>query len=67
MTIVTKYNIGDVVFTIFNNKIKTFKISAIFYSQGSADSFIEYDLYSVTGRVQEKELFKTKEELIANL
>ena len=77
MQILTKFNIGDKVWYMWNNKCINFIIIGIKTFMGKYDyedknsNIVEYNLYkdkhSSHRNVKEKELFSTKEELISTL
>lgn len=77
MTIETKYNIGDAVWVIMNNKAQHLRIEEIKVSIGEAAisedgilSICEYKLsYSVGwgNWCKESDIFPTKEELLKSL
>lgn len=76
MIIETKYNIEDEVWFIYHNLVLNGKITGfkIIKSNNMCDWRNDYLIYSVNGlpiqqqiELEEKRLFKTKEELIASL
>ena len=76
MTIETKYNIGDEVFTLYNNKVSTLKIWGIDVSieKGFDGQYVLPTkvkiLYYDFGKhhtFNEQDLFPTKEELLKSL
>ena len=73
MEIKTKFNIGDEVFYLDENKIKTKRIDSIqfdLYKDKSGGLRYRLEGFSKTGHweyFKENELFSTKEELIASL
>ena len=72
MTIETKYNIGDEVWVIMNNRVECVKIQSV-----KLEVYTDYKVYKVEvypvyydfcgGRYYETQLFPTKEELIKSL
>lgn len=73
MTIETKYNIGDEVFYLDENKVNKKKIEVIefnLFKDGSGGLKYKLEGYNKEGNWQylkENELFPTKEELLASL
>lgn len=73
MEIKTKYNIGDKVYTLHKNKITKVKIKAVNCALSNTERYIGYATDIVEGLFNsnkvftEKELFKTKEELLESL
>lgn len=77
MTIETKYNIGEAVWVIMNNKVHHKRIEAIEVSIGKAmiteDGVLSISEYKTSYSVgwgkwyEENEIFKTKEELLNSL
>lgn len=68
MTIETKYNIGDEVWTIIENKVCKYHILSITAKKGMRNEEIEVKYY--IGNCEwryEHELFPTKEELLKSL
>jgi hypothetical protein len=63
---ITKYNINEKVYLIFDNEIKILKIKRILISE---QSLIQYNMIFDNKDVYrlEKDVFKTKEDLIKNL
>ena len=71
MDIKTKYDIGQSVFYMDNNKVKTDKIDQIHidarYNAEDIKVRISYSLFTTTKFYDDKELFLTKEELLKSL
>lgn len=72
MQINTKYNIGDEVYALFNNKVKNFIITGIsIVAKEKFPILIRYISFNIiTGeymKIDEKEIFPTKEELLKSL
>ena len=72
MEIKTKYNIGDILFVLHQNKVCTIVISDITISIGRKYSQVSYISYTkdsnrYLGTFDESELFSTKEELLKSL
>lgn len=73
----TKFNVGEVLYTLINKKIRKVKIEKIEVNITITDCdnsiiYIKYscilnDNYKYIGYVNEEDLYKTKEELINNL
>ena len=70
----TKYNIGDIVFYMVDNIVKSAKIDIITIRQWRDDKFNEYQSlsyieYCGIGKftLKENKLFTTKEELLKSL
>ena len=76
MTIETKYNIGDILWFMHDNKPKTMKVWDINieiktkfdgqYEYGSYVRIFYYD-FGNHNKIEESELFPTKEELLKSL
>lgn len=72
MVIETEYNIGDEVYTLYKNKVTKTKIKAVEVLV-STDIIVKYNSDIVEGLFEsdkvfmEKDLFKTKEELLKSL
>lgn len=72
MVIETEYNIGDEVYTLYKNKVTKTKIKAVDVLV-STDITVKYNSDIVEGLFEsnkvfmEKDLFKTKEELLKSL
>ena len=69
MTINTKYNIGDIIYFLYENKVINDEIDAIFYSLYKDNSGgLKYRLKNFYKgnhlEFKENEIFSTKEELI---
>jgi hypothetical protein len=80
MKVETKYNIGDTLWTIDNDKVSTFQVNRIYFEEdgsymrsvGSAQliystSSIKYSGIEVRNPHFEADCFPTKEELIKSL
>ena len=68
MEVNTKFEIGDVVWIIDNNKPMQLKITGINISiNDNCVADIEYCLHHGDRKIPENKAFKTKEELIASL
>lgn len=70
MVVITKYNIGDHVWVMRNNKPEEFIIENIMIIIGAADMQkvpIQYKLNKHMSFIKEPELYTTKEELIKTL
>lgn len=73
MTIETRYNIGDKVWFMHENKVKTeiiIKIGVVVERDMNSQyvgKSIQYGLYSVSYPYAENHLFPTKEELLESL
>lgn len=67
MEIKTKFNIGDKVWTIYNDKVQTITINKIKIECSSSQPIITYMQDYVSDYFDEKKLFKTKEELLKSL
>lgn len=83
MTIESKYNIGDTVYIIYENKIQQVLITRItininpkttFYNPKDIRTTVLYSTKKLNsgnwtdfGSIPEKDIFKTKEELLASL
>lgn len=68
MVVESKYNIDDHVWRIYMNAVNKEKISGVFinvdqYNQSS----IEYTVYNSDERINENNLFSSKEELLKSL
>jgi len=67
MEVESKYNLGDLVWLIYDNKAVRFKVTGVRISVEDADNYeVEYSLSDCTKRL-EHQLFDTKEELIKSL
>lgn len=69
MTIETKFNVGDEVYFMKDNRVKRGKVQSIILPtiESSAMPQIKYTLLSETTYEYEHLLFKTKEELLQSL
>lgn len=71
MTIETKFNIGDEVWYLYNNKVSSGKIETIRAKVSTIErfNFIHYYIISSTESLtlEEKSVFSSKEELIKSL
>jgi len=67
MTITTKFDIGDVAFFISENIVKSGCVRLIHIFKSSDAFYTEYELVGGNVRLTEKQIFKTKEELLASL
>lgn len=67
MEVKSKFNIGDVVFHISDNKIKEQKVSGVGMSVGERGVIITYTLSPGDEKVSETNLFRTKEEVLNTL
>ena len=67
MEVKSKFNIGDVVFHISDNKIKERKILGVGMSVSERGVYITYTLSPGDEKVHEDNLFKTKEEVLNTL
>ena len=72
----TKFKVGEIAYTLINNKIAEVKIEKIEVNIGIRESFLIRIKYSIIlndytmkclGYVYEEDLYRTKEELINNL
>ena len=72
MEIKTKFNLGQKVYLLWNNKVVCPQIDGIFVSvnalgNGEKDISIIYELVELDKRYDEEVLFATKEELLQSL
>jgi len=69
MTIETKYNYGDTVWLMRDNKIIEGKIFKIYTTStdGGLGYFVEYDINGTPQTFDEDALFPSKEELLKSL
>jgi hypothetical protein len=68
MDVKTKFNIGDYVFTVMDNKVWNFTINSIFIRVSNEKIIVEYKFVSNERLTRkEHELFTTKEELLKSL
>ena len=70
MTIETKYNLGQKVFFLLNNKVECYPIVKIEVEVDGGDMSVNYTLHNSLGRIKpirEELLFPTKEELLKSL
>jgi len=67
MEVKSKFNIGDVVFHISDNKIKEQKVSGVGMSVSERGVLITYTLSPGDEKVSETNLFRTKEEVLNTL
>lgn len=65
MTISTKYDIGDILWFIYNNKCQSKKVENI--KIDVCDMYIQYIFDGNDIWLSEKHLFSTKEELLKSL
>lgn len=64
----SKYNMGDKVWYISNNKVQSLEITGICISVESVDAYeVEYILHYDSSWISERKLFKSKKELIESL
>lgn len=64
----TKYNIGDMVWLISNNKAASRKITRVIISAEEPEHWeVKYSLQHGDAEYPESQLFKTKEELLKSL
>lgn len=68
MTIETKYNIGDEVWLMYENKAITAQVIEMnFYSEVDAKCFCKIKCPHFTREIHDSHLFPTKEELLKSL
>lgn len=71
MVIETKFDIGDILYTIHRNRVEEFKIEAIDISTVSNNNKLDVNLITyhdaTKGSRRHNEIFKTKEELIKEI
>lgn len=67
MEVKTKFEIGDVVFHISDNKIKEQKVTGVGISVSDNNTLIIYTLGPGDEKVAEDNLYKTKEEVLNTL
>ncbi len=68
MTATTKYNIGDKVWIIHDNRALRSDIRSIIISAESPNAFeVKYSLHYGESDIPEDKLFSTKEELLKSL
>ncbi len=67
MEVKTKFNIGDIVFLISNNKVSSQKVTGLAIDVEDGKVEVSYSLTFSESKVDESKLFKTKEELINSL
>jgi len=66
MKVTTKFNIGDVVWYVSDNKVNKLDVTGVVIDVDDTGTKIEYYLhYDI--KLTEEELFKTKEELLESL
>ena len=64
----TKYNIGDKVWFISDNKVKSLDVTGVSICVESAEGAkVQYILHFNTSWIDEGKLFKTKQELLESL
>ena len=67
MEVKTKFNVGDMVWYIYNNKVSHLDVTAVSISVYSdSDPIIKYTLH-YDYELDESKLFTTKEELLKSL
>lgn len=67
MEVKTKFNIGDEVFHISDNKVKAQTVAGVGISVGENSIDIIYTLQPGDEKVDEENVYKTKEEVINSL
>ena len=67
MTIETKYDIGDMVWFLYNGEETTDIVELIIISNGESKISIKYELSKFNDKFGEYELFPTKQDLINSL
>lgn len=67
MEVKTKFDIGDIVFLISNNKVSSQKVTGLAIDVEDGKVEVSYSLTFSESKVDESKLFKTKEELINSL
>jgi len=67
MVVTTKYNIGDTVWFISNDKVSTLDITGFNITVDSGKTVIKYNLHYDVEELEEELLFPTKEELLKSL
>lgn len=67
MEVKTKFDIGDIVFLISNNKVSSQKVTGLAIDVEDGKVEVSYSLTFSESKIDESKLFKTKEELINSL
>jgi len=69
MKVETKYNVGDIVWFLFSNKVETGKVNAIKTFSDSTSSYESYNITIDQNRIANniEKMFSSKEELLKSL
>lgn len=70
MKIETKFNVGDIIFTLLDNKVNEIKVNSIeiyFYKNSSFSIIYLYYIKEMAFKINENSCFGTKQELLNSL